>query len=369
MTSGKMKIIIAGPAYPYRGGIAAFNERLARELIQEGHEVRLVTFTLQYPSFLFPGKTQYSDSPAPEGLPISRKINSINPLNWIRTGLELRKEKADLIVAAFWLPYMAPCLGTICRIAGTTAVGLVHNLIPHEKKMADTLLARYFCNSMDRFVTLSDSVLKDIRRFSPAKSADCCPHPLYDNFGEAVCKEEACRHLGLDPDERILLSFGLIRDYKGLDWLLEAFASLKSRKGIRLMISGEFYTDGSRYHEMARRLGIDDEIVWNTSFIPDDEVRYHFCAADLVVQPYKSATQSGVTQIAYHFERPMLVTRVGGLSETVPDRKCGYAVEPSPAAVAEALEEFISKSPDFSEALKEEKKKYSWSRLCGTLTR
>lgn len=363
-----MKIMIVGPAYPYRGGIAAFGERLAREFAAEGHDVEMVTFTLQYPSFLFPGKTQYSEDPAPAGLHVERLINSINPFNWIRVGRALRKKKADLAVVAFWLPYMAPALGTIARISKTPAVGLVHNLIPHEHRPGDKLFARYFCGSVSRFVALSESVLSDIRLMAPAKPAVFNPHPLYDNFGSPVARQEACGRLGLDPACRILLFFGLIRDYKGLDWLLEAFSSLGRRDNVRLVVAGEFYADGTKYHELAKSLGIDDEVVWKTQFVPDSEVRYYFSAADLVVQPYKSATQSGVTQIAYHFERPMLVTRVGGLPEIVPDGKAGYVAEPSPAAVAEALERFLGpQTPDFSEGIREEKSKYSWSKMTAAI--
>lgn len=370
MSSGnniKRKIIIVGPAYPYRGGIAAFNERLAREFIAEDYDVELVSFTLQYPSFLFPGKTQYSQDPAPTDLHIERRINSINPFNWIKVGRLLKKKKADLIVMAFWLPYMAPALGTIARISKTPVVGLVHNLIPHEHKPGDMLFAKYFCGSVERFVALSDSVLKDINKIAPDKAAHFSPHPLYDNFGSAVSRQEACKHLGLNPDGKIFLSFGLIRDYKGLDWLLEAYSSIKHRENAKLVVAGEFYSDGTKYHDLARNLGIDAEVIWKTDFVPDSEVKYYFCAADLIVQPYKSATQSGVTQIAYHFEKPMLVTRVGGLPEIVPDGKVGYVVEPSPAAVTEALERFLNETPDFTEGIQSEKQKYSWKAITDIL--
>lgn len=360
------KILIVGPAYPYRGGIAAFNERLARELKAMGNDVELITFTLQYPSFLFPGKTQFSEDPAPEDLTIVRKINSINPFNWIRVGHFLRRKKADLIVIAFWLPYLAPALGTIARISRTTVIGLVHNLIPHEHKPGDKLFARYFCKSADSFVALSESVRESIREMAPDKPSALCPHPLYDNFGTHISKEEACKALGLDSHDKIFLSFGLIRDYKGLDWLLQAFASLKDRKGVKLVVAGEFYSDGEKYHRIARDLGIDNEVIWHTEFVPDSKVKYYFCAADLIVQPYKSATQSGITQIAYHFEKPMLVTRVGGLAETVPDGKAGYAVNPSPEDVSDAMERYLKDTPDFSGSIVEEKKKYSWETFAAT---
>lgn len=362
-TSMQHDIIILGPAHPYRGGIAAFNERLARELVAEGHRVRIWTFTLQYPSFLFPGKTQYSSDPVPEGLEIERRINSVNPLNWIRVGRQLRRSGADMVIAAYWLSYMAPCLGTILRIGRVPSAGLVHNLLPHERKPWDVPLAKYFCRSADSFTALSKSVLSDIEAMAPGKPANFNPHPLYDNFGQAVSRQEALKHLGLDPERKVLLSFGLIRDYKGLDWLLEAFAGLKERSAVQLVVAGEFYSDSQKYHDLAAKLGIDGEVIWKTGFVPDSEVKYYFCAADLIVQPYKSATQSGITQIAYHFEKPMLVTDVGGLAETVPDGKAGYVVEPSPDAVRAGMERFLAEGADFSAGLRETKARYSWSKM------
>ena len=329
--------------------------------------MQIKTFTLQYPEFLFPGKTQYSDEPAPEDLRIERCLNSINPFNWLKVGRSIRRDRPDLLIIKFWLPYMAPCLGTVARIAKkngkTRVVTILDNLIPHEKRPGDKILARYFCKSVDKFVAMSKSVLSDIDMFDKKKPRELCLHPLYDNFGEPVSREESCARLGLDPKDKILLSFGLIRDYKGLDWLLEAFASLKDRDGVKLVVAGEFYSNGARYHQLARDLGIDDEVIWKTDFVPNSEVKYYFCAADLIVQPYKSATQSGVTQIAYHFEKPMLVTRVGGLHEIVPDGKVGYAVEPSPAAITAALENFLKESPDFSEGIRDEKRRYSWENM------
>ena len=370
MESSQEKIIIVGPAYPYRGGIAAFSERLAAEFAACGADVRLVTFTLQYPSFLFPGKTQYSEGPAPKGLRITRMLNSCNLFNWIKTGMELRKMKADRIVFAFWTPFMAPAMGVAARIAkksGARCIGLVHNLVPHEHKPFDKFLSRYFCGSMDAFVTMSDSVLQDIRSFAPEKPSAMCPHPLYDHYGAPVTREEALERLGLDKDCRYLLFFGLIRDYKGLDWLLEAFADqrLRNYPDLRLIVAGEFYSDPEKYKDAIEALG--DRIIMRPVFIPDDDVRYYFCAADLIVQPYKTATQSGITQIAYHFDKPMLVTRVGGLPEIVPDGIAGYVTDPSADAVAGALERFAAERPDFSAGIASQKKKYSWEKMADTV--
>lgn len=369
----KKRIIIVGPAYPYRGGIADFNERLAREFQREGHEVTIYTFTLQYPSFLFPGKTQYSTSPAPADLTIVRKINSINPLNWISVGREIRRMKPDMVMVRFWLPFLAPCLGTIARIirrAHIKVVGLLDNVIPHERRIGDRLFARYMIKSLDGYVAMSEAVLGDAKSFDDTKPYALTPHPLYDNFGEKVTREVAIQTLGLDADTRYILFFGLIRDYKGLDLLLRAFADERLRnKRVKLIVAGEFYSNAELYERLERELDLAGHIVWYKEFIPADRVRYFFAAADLVAQPYKSATQSGITQIAYHFERPMLVTNVGGLAEIVPHGRVGYVVQPDAADIADALVDFVDNKQegDFEQGIAEEKSKYAWSNMTTAL--
>ena len=370
-----MRIILLGTAWPYRGGLAVYNERLAHQFQSEGHEVEIYTFTLQYPGFLFPGKTQFSSEPAPADLHIVRRVNSCNPFNWISVGREICRKAPDLLIIKFWLPFMGPCFGTIAALARrngrTRVVSILDNLIPHESRPGDRPFTWWFCRSVDGYVAMSQSVLGDVDRFKVniGKPRVFSPHPLYDNFGEPVSREEGCRYLGLDPACRYFLFFGLIRDYKGLDWLLEAFATFVSERTSdpqaaddwRLIVAGEFYSNGAKYLDQARALDISDRIVWKTEFVPDHEVRYYFAAADLIAQPYKSATQSGVTQIAYHFQKPMLVTRVGGLAEIVPDGRVGYVVEPEPRAIAAALQAFATRQPDFSAGLAAEKEKYSWS--------
>ncbi|MBR1631472.1 MAG: glycosyltransferase [Paludibacteraceae bacterium] len=368
-----MHIVILGTAYPYRGGLAAFNERLARQFQSEGHSVRVYTFKLQYPDFLFPGKTQYSDEPEPQDLDIQRQMNSVNPFNWIKVGKLLKKERPDLLVVKFWLPMMAPCLGTIARIARhnkkTRVISVLDNIIPHEHRVADRVLARYFVKSVDGFVAMSESVLNDVGVFDNRKPRRFSPHPLYDNFGMSVSRGEALSYLKLDHNMRYLLFFGLIRDYKGLDLLLQAYADERIDKSkVRLIVAGEFYNNGDQYRQLEEQLGLQGLIEWRTHFVPDHEVRYYFSAADLIVQPYKSATQSGVTQIAYHFERPMIVTRVGGLAEIVPDRKVGYVCEVSPQSIADAIVDFYADNVDrFHDALVREKQKYAWNRMTETI--
>ena len=370
----KKRIIIVGPAWPYRGGIADFNERLAKEFQREGHEVSIYTFTLQYPGFLFPGKTQYSSSPAPEDLHIERRVNSVNPLNWLRVGRLIRRQHPDLVMIRFWLPFLAPCLGTIARVIrrgrkgrDIKVVALLDNVVPHEHRIGDRPLARYMINSVGGYVAMSESVLNDARSFDrKSKPFVLTPHPLYDNFGAKVQRAEAIEHLGLESDYRYILFFGLIRDYKGLDLLLQAFADTRLRgKKVKLIVAGEFYGNAERYEELERSLNLAEHIVWCKEFIPADQVRYFFAAADLVAQPYKSATQSGITQIAYHFERPMLVTDVGGLAEIVPHGRVGYVVRPEAADIADALVDFVDNhhAEDYSLGILEEKSKYAWNNM------
>ena len=365
-----MKIVILGTAWPYRGGLAVYNERMAREFAAEGDEVSIYTFTLQYPSFLFPGKTQYSTEPSPQDLRIVRSLNSVNPFSWQKTGRAIRALQPDILIIKFWLPFMAPCLGRVARIVKrggrTRVVSILDNIIPHEHRPGDRLLSRYFSRSVDGFVAMSESVLEDLNRFDTVKPRVFCRHPLYDNFGPKAFRDEALEFLGLDPGQRYMLFFGLIRDYKGLDLLLKAYADSRFRKmNARLIVAGEFYSGSEKYLEMEKQLGLEGMVVWKSDFVPDSEVRYCFGAADIVVQPYKSATQSGVTQIAYHFEKPMLVTDVGGLAEIVPDGRVGYVVRPDEHAIADALVDFFSnnRQNEFTEGILAEKKQYAWSNM------
>ena len=362
------KTLIVGPAYPYRGGIAAFNERLAEQLQQEGHEVDLVTFTLQYPSFLFPGKTQYAAGPAPETLRIERRINAVNPLNWLKTAKLVRKRRYDAVIFAYWMAFFAPCYRTVAKsLKGTVRIGLVHNMLPHEPSLMDRMLSPLFVRAMDGFVALSKSVLGDIERFDRrSKPKRFSPHPIYDHYGLRESREAALGRLGLDKDSRYLLFFGLVRAYKGLDWLIEAFADARLRAfPVKLLIAGEFYDDKAPYLERIASHQLADKVIVHDAFVPDGEVKDFFNACDLVVQPYKTGTQSGITQIAYHFEKPMLVTNVGGLDEIVPDGKVGYAVHPDPKSIADALVDFFAngRQDDFKPGIVSEKEKYSWPRL------
>lgn len=366
------KIVIIGPAHPLRGGLATFNQRLAKQFIEEGHECSIYSFSLQYPGFLFPGKTQYTDEPAPENLTIHTAINSINPFNWLKIGNRLKKARPDIIVVRFWLPFMGPALGTILRRVRknkhTKIICIADNVIPHEKRFGDKPFTRYFLKSCDAFITMSEKVMADLRVFQPSKPAKLVTHPLYDNFGAIISKKEAREKLGIGSPESILLFFGFIRKYKGLDLLLEAIGYLKNNKpealNFKLLIAGEFYEDAKPYYELIGQLGIRDHLVLRTDFIPDSEVKYYLCAADAVVQPYRNATQSGVTPLAYHFEKPMIVTNVGGLPALVPNEKAGLVVEPEPGTIAEGILRFYQLGEEyFIPHLRNEKLKYSWAKM------
>ena len=369
-----MKILIIGTAYPLKGGLASFNERLAFALQEQGHEVEIYTFTLQYPGFLFPGKTQYSDEPAPAGLRIQPLINSINPLSWLKTGRKAAKSKPDLILVKYWLPFMGPCFGTILRQARknrhTKVISILDNVIPHEKRPGDAPFTRYFLKPVDAFVSMSHEVLRDLRTFTQDKPALFSPHPVYDNYGDPMPKAMAREWLKLPPTGRYILFFGYIRKYKGLDLLLEAMADERIAKaGIRLIVAGEYYGDKDHYEQMTDQLQIRDRLQLFTDFIPNSEVKYYFSAADCVVQPYRTATQSGISQIAYHFEKPMIVTNVGGLPEIVPDGKVGFVTEVNATAIADSIIRFYEedREADFTENLKEEKQKYSWHYFTGNI--
>lgn len=365
-----MRIVILGPANPYRGGIAALNERLAVELKKEGHEIIIFNFKLQYPGFLFPGKTQYTDDPAPIALKIVRKVNSVNPLNWLQVGRELKRLSPDLIIVRYWLPFMGPALGTICRLARrnkhTKVICIADNIIPHEKRPGDRLFTNYFVKGVDGFIAMSKEVFRDIDIFVRKPVKRFAAHPVYDHYGEIIPRQEALRKLNLSPDYRYLLFFGFIREYKGLDLLLEAMNDSRLReKPVKLIIAGEYYGNQEYYNDLINRFGLQDQLVLHTDYIPSDEINNYFCAADLIVQPYKSATQSGVTQIGYHFDKAMLVTDVGGLSEIIADRKSGYVVPPKGSAIADAIVDFYKseREEDFVRETKLLKQNFSWSNL------
>ena len=364
----KRKIIIIGPAFPYRGGIANFNNSLAVEYKSQGADVKIYSFSLQYPSFLFPGKTQYEEGEGPKDIEIIPIINSINPFNWFKVASRIKKENPDYVIIRYWLPFMAPCLGTIAKlIRKTTKVfAITDNVIPHEKRIGDSLLTKYFVKSCDAFLTLSSSVLDDLLKFTNTREKIFIPHPIYDSFGEIVEKSTSREKLGLDVNGKYLLFFGFVRKYKGLDVMIDVMADKRIQDlGVKLIVAGEFYDNKQEYISQINSLGIEESVILRSDFIPEDQVKNYFCACDMITQTYRTATQSGVTQIAYHFERPMLVTSVGGLAEIVPHNKVGYVCDIDTKQISDSILEFYTenKEKEFSDNTKEEKKRFTWKVL------
>ena len=370
-----MIIVIIGPAYPLRGGLATYNERLARAFQQAGDAVRLVTFSLQYPDFLFPGQTQFSTEAGPTDLNIEVSLNSVNPLSWLAVGRRLRRERPDLVVFRFWLPFMGPALGTVARLVRgnghTRVVAITDNVVPHERRPGDRALTRYFLSACHGFVTMSRSVLTDLQALGfGQRPALYRPHPLYDNFGPPRPKPAARAALGLDPAWGYALFFGFIRAYKGLDLLLTAWADPRvARLPVKLIVAGEFYEDAAPYEALIKKYDLESRLVRATDFIPNERVADYFGAADIVIQPYKNATQSGVSQVAYHFGRPMLVTDVGGLAELVPAGVVGYVVPPTAAAIADAVVDFYEhgREEGFAAGVREQARQFSWEVLVAAL--
>jgi glycosyltransferase involved in cell wall biosynthesis len=361
------KVFIIGPAYPLRGGLASFDELFCEALNKEGHQCEIISYSLQYPNFLFPGSTQYHvNGTAPKNITIHTLINSVNPLSWFKTASFIKKQKPDFIIFRFWIPFMGPALGTIARLVkkqNIKVLAITDNVIPHEKRLGDKQLASYFIKGCDAFVTMSKAVMSDLEKFTNTSHKKYLLHPLYTAFGEKIPKQEARLKLNLKQDDRVILFFGLIRKYKGLDLLIEAVSLLKANSHHKLLIAGEFYEDKQPYLDLISKYKLEEQIILLNQFIPNDEVKYYFSATDIVALPYRSATQSGVTQVSFHFEVPTLVTNVGGLGEIIPHNVAGYVVEPNPQAIATSLEDYFEnkKEHTFAEGMKQEKQKYEWS--------
>ena len=360
-------IVFLGPSYPYRGGIASFSESLAREFTLKGFDSTLYTFSLQYPSFLFPGKTQYSAAPRPKDLNIKQVVNSINPFNWIKVGLQLKKKRPDIVLVRFWLPFMGPCFGTILRIVArkkfTKIICIADNIIPHEKRIGDGLFTSYFTKSIHAFIAMSEQVMKDMNMLGIKQKKIFLPHPIFNHFGNQVSKQEGLEELKIQTDKKIILFFGFIRHYKGVDILLKAMADQRIKdKGYVLVIAGEFYEDEEKYLNIIKEGNLEKQVIIHNQFITEENIKFYFSAADVLIQPYRHATQSGVTPLALHFNLPMIVTRVGGLSESVVHEKTGLVTEPDSQSIADSIIEYFDTGKEaFVSHLKEHKKQYTWS--------
>lgn len=359
-----MKIVILGLAYPYRGGISDTNESLYNALQKKGHEVELINFSKLYPDFIFPGTSQFhQDLDISKAKQHKRLLNSINPFSWYNTAKEIKKIEPDLILVRFWLPFLAIPLGTVLQMCGAKAkkIMICDNLYPHEARFGDDFLIKYMIQTVDACMTLSRNTMNEFRGISK-KKVDFFPHPINDDLGEKSTKEMACAKLGLDKSKDYFLHFGLIRKYKGLDLTIKSFAEYKNKGGkANLIIAGEFYDEEQPYLDLITQLGIENEVVLHNFFIPKQDIKHYFSAADLLMQTYTSASQSGVSQMAYHFDLPLLVTNVGGLPEMVAHGESGFVVEKNYNEIAMALLTYTEKNKqDFVAFIQKTKHKYSW---------
>lgn len=370
-----MKIAILSCFYPYRGGISQFNACLLQEL-QKHHTVKAFNFKRQYPDILFPGKTQYvteNDNAVPvESVAL---LDTANPFSYITTAKAIKEWNPDLLIMRYWMSWFAPSLGFIARHINKNCkiISILDNVIPHEPHFFDKPFTKYFLKPNDGFVVLCNAVRGDLLNLSPSARHICTPHPLYSHFGEKLNREEAMKTIGIkgDTNTKNILFFGLIREYKGLDLLLEAFNLLD--ESYRLIIAGEPYGSFEKYQQLIDESPNRENICLNTNYIEDSKVNLYFSSADVCVLPYRSATQSGISSISYHFEVPMITTNVGGLKETIGDRGTGVIInDGAPQTIANAITDYFS--PDNSqnreemvENIKKEKQRLSWSTFCTKL--
>jgi glycosyltransferase involved in cell wall biosynthesis len=368
-----LKIVSIGPAFPFRGGIARFNESLASGLQNEGHEVLMVSFTVQYPTFLFPGKSQKVRDALPPPVTVVQLIHSFNPFSWLRTARKIKDFRPNVVIFHYWMPFFAPSFGCIARRITSgkdqpEIVMIAHNLIPHERQVAARMLTRFALARADKLVCLSESVASEGKTMLPAAKVKVLFHPVYDSYGDAVPADDARQMLKLPAARNIFLFFGLVRAYKGLDLLISALEKIRDEDFL-LLVAGEFYGDKEKYLAQIKSAGLEEKVIVRDEYIPDAEVKYYFSAASLVVQPYRTATQSGVSQIAVHFEKPMLVTNVGGLPDMVRNGITGIVVDPDPAAVAEGIKSFITTGEPaaMKSHLRQLRLDWSWQAFSGKL--
>jgi glycosyltransferase involved in cell wall biosynthesis len=365
-----MKIIIISPVHPFRGGIAQSTEILFNKLKEKGIEVKIINFRRQYPNFLFPGKTQLeSIIDHSSEIRSEQIIDSIGPLSWIKAYKKIKYERPDLLILRYWMPFFAPCFGALCllirTLTETKTLYLCDNIIPHETRLGDLALTRFAFKWADFFIVQSHYVLRDLFRIVPNPVYQVVPHPVYESFGEILDKKTAKKRIGVD-NENLILFFGIVREYKGLDLLLKAMPEILKRHKVKLIVAGEFYQKERDYIGLIEEFKLKDCVKVIPEFIENEKVRLYFSAADAVVLPYRSATQSGIVQLAYHFNRPCIVTNVGGLSEVVIDNKTGFVVPPeNPFEIAEAVSRFYTnnKEEEFTENIMAEKKKYLWDNM------
>ena len=364
-----MKIVLVGPAFPYRGGIANFVAATFRHLRSCGHEVLVVNFSRQYPDFLFPGKTQYEESQ--QALPSVRVLDSIWPPSWAKASRVIRHFDPDLVVYNHWMPFFAPAYGVVAatlRMHKTLRqICVCHNVTPHEKRPGDRLLNRFFLRQMDGHIVLSRAVENDLRRLQPKAQIKRVLHPVAESFSGLTNRDEAKKRLNIPANKTVLLFFGYIRRYKGLDILLKAMPQVLAKNADAfLLVVGEFYEPRAQFDALVRNGKLEGTLQILDRFVPNDEVGLYFSAADVVVMPYRSATQSGIIPIAYQFAKPVITTRVGGLADFVEEGKTGFLVPPeNPEALTASIETFLRKkeSIPFEENIRLFRNKFSWEKL------
>ena len=363
-----MKIVLVGPFPPFRGGISDLNAALADHLSKR-HEIHAINFTTQYPKVLFPGKTQFKKGDSAQEVDSIRCLSSINPFSWRKTAYKIIDIEPDLVLFRFWLPFFAPAFSGVAKkikkYSDATIMVICDNIIPHEERLLDTRLTKRFFGFIDSFIVLSKKVENELLSFVPEAKYKYSPHPIYSIFNNTLSKEQAKAELKL-ATKKVLLFFGLIREYKGLDILINAMEKIKTElEDYTLLIVGECYENENKYTELIKKAGITDNVKCHYSFIPDNEVGKYFSAADVVVLPYKTASQSGIVQIAYHFDTPVIVSNVGGLPEIVDEGKTGYCVEPNSNAFAKAIKAFYENDniSEMNSNISEYKSQFSWDAM------
>jgi len=367
-----MRIAYLSTFYPFRGGITHFNHSLFNSL-KNFHEIKAYTFKRQYPDLLFPGKTQYVTSDdLIEEIPALRCLDTINPVSYLTTAGSIRKFKPELLIMKYWMPFFAPSLGFVAgklKSDGCKVISILDNVIPHEKKFYDIPFTKYFLNRNSGFVVMSETVKKSLLTLKPGAKYLFHEHPLYNHFGDKISRTEACKKLGIPENKKIILFFGFVRDYKGLDILIEAMSALNDE--YYLVIAGEVYGDEKKYYDLIEKHQIGHKSQVNLRYIADHEVALFFSAADVNVLPYKSATQSGILAIAYHFELPVIVTDVGSLKASVEADKTGLVAEKSePEIIKAKIEEYFNSGQKsfFETQIKTVKINNSWKKLANALT-
>ena len=363
-----MKIVLVGPFPPFRGGISDLNAALADHLSKR-HEIHAINFTTQYPKVLFPGKTQFKKGDSAQEVDSIRCLSSINPFSWRKTAYKIIDIDPDLVLFRFWLPFFAPAFSGVAKkirkYSDATIMAICDNIIPHEERLLDTRLTKRFFGFIDSFIVLSKKVENELLSFVPKAKYKYSPHPIYSIFNNTLSKEQAKAELKL-ATKKVLLFFGLIREYKGLDILINAMEKIKTElEDYTLLIVGECYENENKYTDLIKKAGITDNVKCHYSFIPDNEVGKYFSAADVVVLPYKTASQSGIVQIAYHFDTPVIVSNVGGLPEIVDEGKTGYCVEPNSNAFAKAIKAFYENDiiSEMNSNISEYKSQFSWDAM------